>query len=80
MILYENMKPIEHFLLHMICARHQLMCACKLRNVKLSLFIEHIEVADEFITYTMFGLTYCTAASLFRYELHKERAAHLYDK
>ena len=29
---------------------------------------------------TMFGFTYCTAASLFRYELHKERAAHLYDK
>ena len=52
MILYENMKPIEHVLLHPICALSHLMCACKHCNVKLSLYysIEHIEVADEFIT------------------------------
>jgi len=56
MILYENMKPIEHFLLHLICVRHQLMRACKQRNAKLSLFIEHIEVADEFITSQCLGI------------------------
>jgi len=29
MILYENMKPIEHVLLHPICVRSYLMCTCK---------------------------------------------------
>ena len=37
MILYENMKPIEHVLLHPICVLSHLMCACKHCNVKLSL-------------------------------------------
>jgi len=50
MILYENMKPIVHVLLHPICVLSHLLCACKHCNVKLSLYIEHIEVADEFIT------------------------------
>jgi len=52
MILYENMKPIEHVLLHRICVRSHLMCALNTANAKLSLYciIEHIEVADEFIT------------------------------
>jgi len=50
MILFENVKPIEHLLRHLICALSHLMCACKECDVKLSLFIEHIEVADEFIT------------------------------
>ena len=36
MILYENMKPIEHVLLHPICVLSHLMCACKHCNVKLS--------------------------------------------
>jgi len=48
MIVYENMKPIEHVLLHPICVLFHLMCACKHCNVKLSLY--YIEVADEFIT------------------------------
>jgi len=38
MILYKNMKPIEHVLLHPICVLSQLMCACKRCNVKLSLY------------------------------------------
>jgi len=50
MILYENVKPIEHLLRHLICALSHLMCACKQCNLKLSLFIQNIEVADEFIT------------------------------
>jgi len=50
MILYENTKPIEHVLLHPIGVLFHLMCACKHCNVKLSLYYEHIEVADEFIT------------------------------
>jgi len=29
MILYENMKPIEHVLLHPICVLSHLMCASK---------------------------------------------------
>jgi len=37
MILHENMKPIEHVLLHQICVLSQLMCACKHCNVKLYL-------------------------------------------
>jgi len=37
MILYENIKPIEHVLLHPICVLSHLMCACKHCNVKLSL-------------------------------------------
>jgi len=37
MILYENMKPIEHVLLHPICVLSHLMCACKHCNVKSSL-------------------------------------------
>jgi len=46
------MKPIEHVLLRAICVLSDLMCACKHCNVKSSLYciIEHIEVADEFIT------------------------------
>jgi len=40
MILYENMKRIEHVLLHPIRVLSHLMCACT----------EHIEAADEFIT------------------------------
>jgi len=52
MIVYENMKPIEHVLLHLICILSHLMCACKHCNIKLSTvyIIEHIEDADEFIT------------------------------
>jgi len=38
MILYENMKPIEHVLLHPICVLYHLMCACKDYNRKLSLY------------------------------------------
>ena len=38
MILYENMKPIEHVLLHPICVLSHLMCACKHCIVKLSLY------------------------------------------
>jgi len=38
MILYKNMKPIEHVLLHPICVLSQLMYACKRCNVKLSLY------------------------------------------
>jgi len=37
-ILCENMKPIEHVLLHPICVLSHLMCACKHCNVKLSLY------------------------------------------
>jgi len=29
MILYENIKPIEHVLLHLICTLSHLMCECK---------------------------------------------------
>jgi len=29
MILYKNMKPIEHLLLHPICVLSHLICACK---------------------------------------------------
>jgi len=35
MILYENIKPIEHALLHPICVLSHLMSAC---DVKLSLY------------------------------------------
>jgi len=38
MILYENMKPIEHVLLHPICVLSHLMCACKHCTAKLSLY------------------------------------------
>jgi len=38
MILYENMKQIEHVLLLPICVLSHLMCACKHCNVKLSLY------------------------------------------
>jgi len=38
MILYEDMKPIEHVLHHPICVLSHLMCACKHCNVKLSLY------------------------------------------
>jgi len=38
MILYEDMKPIEHVLLHPICVLYYLMCACKHCNIKLSLY------------------------------------------
>jgi len=37
-ISYENMKPIEHVLLHLICVLSHLMCECKHCNVKLSLY------------------------------------------
>jgi len=37
-LLYENMKPIEHVLLHPICVLSHLMCACKHCNVRLSLY------------------------------------------
>ena len=38
MILYEDMKAIEHVLLHPICVLSHLMCACKHCNIKLSLY------------------------------------------
>jgi len=38
MVLYENMKPIQHVLLHPICILSHLMCACKHCDVKLSLY------------------------------------------
>ena len=38
MILYENMKPIEHVLLQPICVLSHLVCACKHCNVKSSLY------------------------------------------
>ena len=47
MILFEDMKPIEHTLLHPICVRCHLMCACKHCNIEF--IIEYIEVSDEFI-------------------------------
>jgi len=37
-ILYEDMKPIEHILLHLICVLSFLMCACKHCNTKLSVY------------------------------------------
>jgi len=54
MILYEDMKTTEHFLLHPICVLSHLMCAMRTHaNTALEscLYItEHSEVADEFIT------------------------------
>ena len=45
------MKSIEHVLLHPTYVLYHLMGACKHCNVKSYLYIiEHIEVADEFIT------------------------------
>jgi len=44
------MKPIEFALLHRICVLSPLMCACQHCNINLFHFIEHTEVADEFIT------------------------------
>jgi len=38
MILYEDMKPFEHVLLHPICVLSHLMCAYKHCNIKLSLY------------------------------------------
>jgi len=38
MILNENMKPIEHVLLHPVCVFSHMTCACKHCNVKLSLY------------------------------------------
>jgi len=38
MILYGEMKLIEHVLLHPICVFSHLMCACKHCNIKLSLY------------------------------------------
>jgi len=35
---YEDMKPIEHVLLHPICVLSHLLCACKHCNIKLSLY------------------------------------------
>ena len=49
MILYEDMKPIEHFLLHPIWVLSHMMCACKHYNIKLTLYYWNIEVADELI-------------------------------
>ena len=57
MMLDENMKPIEHVLLHPICVLSHLMCACKHCNVKLSLYywthwscwwIYHFNTKDKF--------------------------------
>ena len=38
MILYENMKPIEHVLLHPICVVSHMICACEHCSVKLPLY------------------------------------------
>jgi len=38
MILYKDMKPIEHVLLHSICVLSHMMCACKHCDIKLSLY------------------------------------------
>jgi len=35
MIVYEDMKPIEHVLLYPICVLSHLMCACKHCNINL---------------------------------------------
>jgi len=35
-MLYEDMKPIEHVLLHPICVLSHLMCTCKHCNITLS--------------------------------------------
>jgi len=48
--LYENMIPIEHVLRQSICVFSHLMCVYKHFNVSYLYIIEHIEVADEFIT------------------------------
>jgi len=37
MILYKDVKPIEHVLLHPICVVSHLICTCKHCNIKLSL-------------------------------------------
>ena len=50
MILYEDVKLIEHVLLHPICVVSHLMCACKRCMQSYLHIIEHIEVADEFTT------------------------------
>jgi len=50
MILYENMKPIEHALLHQICVLSHLMCAYKHCNIKVSSNYWTNEVSNEFIT------------------------------
>jgi len=56
MLLYEDMKLIEHVLLFWICVLSNLMCPCKHYNIKLSVsqsylyIIEHIEFVDEFVT------------------------------
>ena len=42
MILYDNVKPIEHVLLHPICVLSHLMCACKHCNVKFGLYITEL--------------------------------------
>jgi len=57
MILYENMKPIEHVLLHPICVLSHLMCARKHFNVNYLDITEHIEVVDEFITSKIADIT-----------------------
>jgi len=38
MILHENMKPMDHVLLHPICVLPHLMCTCKHYNIKLPLY------------------------------------------
>jgi len=38
MILYEDLKPIEHFLVHPICVFSYMMCAWKHSNIKISLY------------------------------------------
>jgi len=38
MILFEDMKPVEHVLLHPLCVLSHLMCACQHCNIKLSLY------------------------------------------
>jgi len=52
MILYQNMKPIEHVLVHPICVLSHLMRAGPLLPALMQSYldiIEHIKVADEFI-------------------------------
>jgi len=38
MVLYEDMKPIEHVLLHPMCVLSQLLCECKHCYMKLSIY------------------------------------------
>jgi len=44
MILFEDMKLIEHVLPYPICVRSYLTCACK--HCSVTFIIEHVEAAD----------------------------------